>query len=124
MTLFGFGFLVLAPQIFHLFCPHPNQQPIVDAGVPVLRLVALTLPALALPIILGAALRGAGDITVPVLFTWFGYLVIRIPLAYLLTCERSNWECVGTWPGPNMGLFLERGWRCRPICWLEAAVFV
>jgi Na+-driven multidrug efflux pump len=105
MTLFGLLFLLLAPQMFHLFCPHPDQQPIVAAGVPVLRLVALSMPALASTMIFTAALRGAGDTRVPVLFTWFGFLVIRIPLAYLLTCTRLDLGAWGTWPGPNLGLF-------------------
>ena len=105
MTVFGLLFLALAPQLFHLFCPHPNQQPIVDAGVPVLRLVALTLPPLAATIILGSALRGAGDTRMPVLFTWFGFLLVRIPLTYLLTCQRFVLGAWGAWPGPGLGLF-------------------
>jgi putative MATE family efflux protein len=105
MTFFGLVFLVLAPQMFRLFCPHPNQQPIVDAGVPVLRLVAFSMPALASTMIFTAALRGAGDTRVPVLFTWFGFLLIRIPLAYLLTSEWIDLGTWGTWPGPNLGLF-------------------
>ncbi len=105
MIVFGLGFLVWAPQMFYLFCPHPNQQPIVDAGVPALRLVALTMPPLASTIILGAALRGAGDTQLPVLFTWFGFLLVRIPLTYLLTCERLDLGVWGAWPGPSLGLF-------------------
>ena len=91
--------------MFRLFCPHPDQQPIVAAGVPVLRLVAFSMPALAATMIFTAALRGAGDTRVPVLFTWFGFLVIRIPLAYLLTCERIDLGPWGTWAGPHLGLF-------------------
>jgi putative MATE family efflux protein len=105
MTAFGVVFLILAPQMFRLFCPHPDQQPIVEAGVPVLRLVAFTMPALASTMIFTAALRGAGDTRVPVLFTWFGFLLIRIPLAYLLTCEHIALGSWGTWPGPHLGLF-------------------
>ena len=54
-------------------------------GVPVLRLIAFAMPALASTMIFTAALRGAGDTRVPVLFTWVGFLAFRIPLAYLLT---------------------------------------
>ena len=111
MTLFGLGFLALAPQVFLFFCPRSDQQPIVDAGVPVLRLVALTLPALALPMILGAALRGAGDTRVPVLFTWFGFLAIRIPLAYLLTCPQIDLGLFGAWLAMLADL-LVRGGLC------------
>jgi putative MATE family efflux protein len=105
MLLFSVSFVVLAPTLFHVFCPHPNQQPIVAAGAPVLRLIAFFMPALASTLIFTAALRGAGDTLVPVLFTWCGFLLIRIPLAYLLTSERIELGTWGTWPGPNMGLY-------------------
>jgi len=42
------------------------------------------MPALAAQIIFTAALRGAGDVRVPVLITWFGFLGIRLPLAHFL----------------------------------------
>ena len=54
--------------------------------MPVLRLVAFAMPALACCIIFTYALRGAGDTRVPVLFTWIGF-GIRIPLAYWFTLE-------------------------------------
>ena len=41
------------------------------------------MPALASAIVFTQALRGAGDTRVPVLFSWCGFLVVRIPLAYL-----------------------------------------
>ncbi len=85
MTFMGAVFFVLAPQMFTLFCPRPEQQPVVLAGVPVLRLVAFAMPPLSSCIIFTYALRGAGDTRVPVLFTWIGFLGVRIPLAYLLT---------------------------------------
>src|SRR6185369_7581028 len=85
MTAMGIVFYILAPNMFALFCPHPEQQPIIDAGVPVLRLVAFAMPPLASCIIFTYALRGAGDTRVPVLFTWIGFFVVRIPLAYVLT---------------------------------------
>ena len=84
MACMGAVFFVLAPEMFGLFCPKPEQAPIVAAGVPVLRLVALAQPALASTNIFTAALRGAGDTRVPVLITWFGFFGVRIPLAYLL----------------------------------------
>lgn len=85
MSVMGVVFFVFAPRMFALFCPHPSQAPIIEAGVPVLRLVAFAMPALASTIIFTYALRGAGDTRVPVLFTWVGFLGVRIPLAYLLT---------------------------------------
>jgi len=104
MNIMGAIFFTLAPQMFQLFCPAPEQQPIVAAGVPVLRLVAFAMVPLASCIIFTHALRGAGDTRVPVLFTWLGFFVIRIPLACVLTRDRIDLGEWGTWPGWNWGL--------------------
>ena len=90
--------------MFVFFCPNPEQRPIVEAGVPVLRLVAFAMPALACTVILTSALRGAGDTRVPVLFTWLGFLGVRIPLTYLLCLDRLDLGPLGVWPGWEMGL--------------------
>ncbi len=105
MTLMGAVFFLLAEPMFRLFCPYPEQQPIVAAGVPVLRLVAFAMPPLASTIIFTSALRGAGDTRMPVLFTWTGFFVIRIPLAYLLTLSNLDLGPFGNWPCAGLGLF-------------------
>jgi putative MATE family efflux protein len=87
MLTMGVLFFILAVPMFHVFCPHASQDRIVEAGVPVLRLVAFGTPALASTMVLLYALRGAGDTRFPVLFTWLGFFVVRIPLAYLWTAE-------------------------------------
>ena len=100
----GAVFYVLAPEMFGLFCPKPEQADIVRAGVPVLRLVALAQPALAAANIFTASLRGAGDTRVPVLITWFGFFAVRIPLAYLLT--RPEMRRLGLW-GAWLAMFVD-----------------
>jgi len=104
MSVMGVLFFAFAPQLFKLFNPFDHQQPIVDAGVPVLRLVAFAMPALSAIIVLSGALRGAGDTRFPILLTWIGFLAIRLPLAYLLTRDSVD---VGPFavPGWNLGLF-------------------
>ena len=104
MCVMGACFFMLAPAMFHLFSPGEHQRPVIELGVPVLRLVAFAMPALASTIILTASLRGAGDTRVPVLFTWTGFLAVRIPLAYLLTRDRLDLGII-TVPGWNLGLF-------------------
>src|SRR5262249_48830116 len=79
--------------------------PIVEAGVPVLRLVAFAMPALASCLVLTWALRGAGDTRVPELFTWLGFFGVRIPLAYWLTRDAIDLGPLGTWPGLDLKLF-------------------
>jgi len=105
MSGMGVLFFLLARPMFSLFCPFPEQQPIIDAGVGVLRLVAFAMPALASSIVLTQALRGAGDTRVPVLFTWIGFFVVRIPLAYFLTLPEVDVPWFGTVPGLGLGLF-------------------
>jgi len=104
MTFMGFVFFVLAAPMFRFFCPDEGQQPIIDEGVPVLRLIAFAMPALASCIIFTSALRGAGDTRVPVLFTWFGFFVLRIPLAYLLTRPEIDLGPLGVYHGYDLGL--------------------
>jgi len=107
-TAFGLGcavtcstgviFFTFAEQMARVFNnDKPEQEMIVAAAVPVLRMVALAMPALASTIIFTQALRGAGDTRVPVLFTWIGFLGVRLPLAYWLT-------------DPSMGLGLRGAW--------------
>jgi putative MATE family efflux protein len=104
MCFMGLLFFSMAPLMFHWFCPYPEQRPIIEAGVPVLRLVAFAMPALACTIILTSALRGAGDTRVPVLFTWLGFLGVRIPLTYWLCLDRLDLGLLGVWPGWELGL--------------------
>lgn len=105
MSGMGVLFFVLAGPMFALFCPAVGQQPIVAAGVPVLRLVAFAQPALACCNIFTSALRGAGDTRFPVLITWVGFFLVRIPLAYLLALPTVDCGPLGTLPGANLGLF-------------------
>ncbi|MGE3805683.1 MAG: MATE family efflux transporter [Gemmataceae bacterium] len=104
MTVMGTIFYVFAPQMFALFCPHPSQQPVIAAGVPALRLIAFAMPALAACQIITYALRGAGDTRMPVLYTWIGFLFIRIPLAYLLTKTTVELGMLGEISGMGLGL--------------------
>jgi putative MATE family efflux protein len=84
MCFMGVLYFALAPDMCRFFNPYPEQEGIVDLGVPVLRLIAFSMPALASTIVLAPALRGAGDTRVPMLFTFVGFFAVRIPLAYLL----------------------------------------
>ncbi len=116
MSLMGTTFFALAPQMFRLFAPNPEQAHVVVIGVPVLRLVAFAMPALACSIVFTYALRGAGDTRVPVLFTWVGFLGVRIPLAYWLTQPVVHlgpwaWEggLFGAWVAMFADLFVRGG---------------
>jgi MATE family, multidrug efflux pump len=105
MCFMGAVFFILARPMFALFCPDPSQQGIIEAGVPVLRLVAFAMPPLACCIIFTQALRGAGDTRVPLLFTWIGFFLVRIPLAHFFALQEVSIPGLGTWPGIGLGLF-------------------
>src|SRR5262249_45193403 len=109
MCLMGLVFFTLAVPMFRLFSPGEHQRPIIEVGVPVLRLVAFAMPALASTGILTAALRGAGETRRPVLITWAGFLGVRIPLAYLLTRGSWNLGLVGAWLAMFADLYLRGG---------------
>ena len=105
MTMMGVIFYVLAPPMFELLCPAQHQREVIAAGVPVLRLVAFAMPPLACIIIFTGALRGAGDTRLPVIVSWIGFLVIRIPLAYFLMYPSTDLGPLGTISGVGMGLY-------------------
>lgn len=95
MAFMGLMFFALARPMFRLFCHEDHLVPVIDTGVPVLRLIAFAMPALASSIVFTNALRGAGDTRVPVLISWLGFLGVRIPLAYLLT--GAGYGLFGAW---------------------------
>jgi len=80
-----------------------------DVAVRLLKIVAFAMPPFALSTILIGGLRGAGDTRWPLLFTFVGFLLVRIPLAYYLSWEHLtvpvlNCEIEG------LGLGVEGAW--------------
>jgi putative MATE family efflux protein len=67
-----------------------NTREAVTLAAPLIRIVAISMPALAIVIIMTGSLRGAGDTKWPLLFSIIGLLGIRIPLAYYLCWETIN----------------------------------
>jgi putative MATE family efflux protein len=120
MCAMGVLFVLLAEPMFRLFCR--DQQPVIDAGVPALRLIACAMPALASQIIFTSALRGAGDSRVPVLFSWFGLLGVRIPLAYLLTAPQVDLGPLGVVRGYDLGLLGAWVAMCADL-WIRGTFF-
>ena len=124
MAVMGVVFFTFARPMFVLFCPDPDQNEVVEQGVLVLRLIAFAMPGLAASIVLTQALRGAGDTRVPVLFTWVGFLGVRIPLAYVLTREIDP-GLLGAWIAMTADIYV-RGvffvWRFAGGKWKTVRV--
>lgn len=96
MSLMGMLFFVFAEPMFLIFCPDPSQAEIVKVGAPVLRLIAFAMPFLASCIVITSALRGAGDTRMPVVYTWIGFFLLRIPCAFVFA---RNYEGDQQWLG-------------------------
>ena len=126
MTLGGVVFFTFATPLFAFYCPKPDQAPVVAVGVPVLRLVAFAMPALAACHVFSSALRGAGDTRWPLVFTTVGFFAVRLPLTFLL-CEPSvslPWGLAGG-SLPGLGLGLYGCWLAMQAdLWLRGTLFL
>lgn len=106
-----------------------RQPEVSEVGVPVLRIVAFAMPALATINVLSGALRGAGDTRWPWAFVLVGYLGVRLPLTYLF-CNPTHagglgWGLRGAWIAMLVdlcvrgtllaGRFLQGGWRTARV---------
>ena len=123
LSLLGLMLYTQGGPMFQLFLAG-RQDEVSREGVPVLRIVALAMPALATISVLNGTLNGAGDTRWPWAITMSGYLLIRIPLTYALIgpLEEGGWGLGlrGAWMAMFAdlyvraflvaGRFLHRGW--------------
>lgn len=100
-------FSVFPATLARIFVRDAESQ-VIATAVPLLRIVAVAMPALAVQMILTGALRGAGDTRWPFVFTLIGYLGVRMPLTYLLTIG-LDWGVVGAWYAMAADLFCRGG---------------
>jgi putative MATE family efflux protein len=85
MGLAGICFYLGAVPLVEFFLdPAQHSGEVVELAARLLRIVAYAMPALAVTMVLTGALRGAGDTRWPLLFTFVGFLLLRIPLATYL----------------------------------------
>ena len=104
MALTGAVFYCQAEQLPRLFLASRHAD-IAALTAPLLQIVGLAMPALALTMILSGALRGAGDTRWPLVFSMVGLLGIRLPLAYWFAFDSIH--LLGTSlviPGWNLGV--------------------
>ncbi len=123
LTAVGLALYFYAEGFFNLFLGG-NQPDVTAIGAPVLRIVAFAMPALATINVLNGSLRGAGDTRWPWVIVMFGYLVVRMPLTYLLVTPIDEggwgWGLRGAWIAMLVDLctrgtlvavrFLQGGW--------------
>jgi putative MATE family efflux protein len=108
MTIWGIVFATLARPMSELYVDANSQdrEQVITSSVTALRTIAVVMPWLACAIILTGCLRGAGDTRVPVIFTWVGFLGVRIPLGYLLTAPVFGLGIFGIWLAMNADIVL------------------
>ncbi|HEY1068742.1 MAG TPA: MATE family efflux transporter, partial [Pirellulales bacterium] len=95
ICLASVGFYFFGAEIASLWVS-PDKVGVIEQSADLLKIVAFGAPALTFIMILTAALRGAGDTRWPLAINLFGFLTIRIPLAYLLAYS-FGLGVVGAW---------------------------
>jgi putative MATE family efflux protein len=118
-AVFYFG----AEQLANLFLGN-EQAEVARQAAPLLRTIALGMPALALLTVFTGALRGAGDTRWALLFTLIGFLAVRIPLTYALT-DWIAWGVEGAWYAMVADLYVRAAlvtYRFRHGGWTRVAV--
>ena len=95
MTTVGIAFYFGGSQLAGFFLA-PEDTAIAALSSQLLRIAGLAMLPLAIEMVLIGALRGAGDTRWPLVFTFVGFLGIRIPLTYL-AIDVFEWGVVGAW---------------------------
>jgi Na+-driven multidrug efflux pump len=98
MSGMGVIFFLFPAQIIGIFISDPT---VIQLGIWPLRLVAFSQPMLATMMVLGGALRGAGDTRTTLAITAGGLWLIRVPLAVLLV---PRFGLMGAWIAMSVDL--------------------
>jgi putative MATE family efflux protein len=81
MSVLGFVFILLAPQIVGLFS---NAPEVIRYGTSCLRILGIGYPMYAVGMIIIQAMNGAGDTYTPSVLNFICFWMLQIPLAYWL----------------------------------------
>ena len=99
-SIMGLVFFFLGPQLVGLYTRDPI---IIENASNALKIVAIVQPFQVSQFILAGALRGAGDTVWPLVATFFGVLIIRVVIAYVLI-GFWGFGLIGAW----IGLFIDQ----------------
>ncbi|OWZ84928.1 MATE family efflux transporter [Natranaerobius trueperi] len=101
-TIAGISF-IFAPQIMSFFTQEPE---VITIGATFIRVVALAEPFHAVGLILSKSMQGAGYTLMPFYLTVFSWLIVRVPLAYILAFL-VGLESNGIWISINLTFILQ-----------------
>lgn len=101
----GVVFYTQAPALAQIFLKNENAVEVLPTAVSLLKIAAVIMLPLSIAMVLGGALRGAGDTRWPLAFTLIGFLAFRIPLAYVFAMTSTlpmgiagfGWGVEGAW---------------------------
>ena len=93
MTFFGIIYIIFSRSIFGVFNKSPE---VTEIGIVCLRIMASAYGFIALGVILGRALSGAGDTLSPMVMTAIGLLGFRVGLSLLFSWKLG---LIGIWIG-------------------------
>ncbi len=88
MGLAGVGFYLASDWLGRQFAP--DKPEVAQTAAMLMRIVAFGQAPQALSMVLSGALRGSGDTRGPMVISFIGFLVVRIPLAYWLAWDRID----------------------------------
>jgi putative MATE family efflux protein len=117
----GVAFILLAPQVIHLFTQDPAVAPLAVAA---LRIVSTGNIGFAYGMVMLQAFNGAGDTVTPTIVNFFGFWLFEIPLAYWLAMRQGlhasgvYWSIViaeGAVAVASILLFRQGKWKQRMI---------
>lgn len=93
MGFFGLASFIFAPWLLAFFADDPDM---IRVGVPFVRIIAVAEPFHAAGIILSRSMQGAGYTYRPFIITVVSWLVVRVPLAWLLAFY-LDLQSLGVW---------------------------
>ena len=79
--------MFFAPELLTRIFIRQEKVAVIELANQLLPIVGVGMPSLAIIAILSGALRGAGDTRLPIVFTFVGLLLVRLPLCYVLAYE-------------------------------------
>lgn len=107
MSVAGAGFFLAAGQLAAWFTGGAGKQPEVAAlAASLVLVVAFVQPPLALLMVFSGGLRGAGATRPPLVVNFTGLILIRLPLAMVLSWPSLELPAgLGTLPGGGLGVY-------------------
>jgi putative MATE family efflux protein len=79
--------MFFVPQLLTRLFIREEEAAVITLANQLLPIVGVGMPSLAMISILSGSLRGAGDTRLPIVFTFVGLILVRLPLCYVLAYD-------------------------------------